>query len=54
MGLASLATVLAFDAGISPAASISAGITVRISFGLVNGLLITTIGLPPFIATLGT
>ncbi len=54
MGLASLVTALAFDAGFSQAASISAGIGVGITFGLVNGLLITAIGLPPFIATLGT
>jgi ribose transport system permease protein len=54
MGLASLVTALAFDAGFSQAASISAGIAVGIGFGLVNGLLITAIGLPPFIATLGT
>jgi ribose transport system permease protein len=54
MGLASLVTALAFDAGFSQAVSIGAGIAVGISFGLVNGLLITAIGLPPFIATLGT
>lgn len=54
MGLASLVTALAFDAGFSQAASIGAGILVGISFGVVNGLLITAIGLPPFIATLGT
>ena len=54
MGLASLVTALAFDAGFSQAASISAGLAVGVGFGLVNGLLITVIGLPPFIATLGT
>lgn len=54
MGLASLVTALAFDAGFSQAASISAGLAVGVGFGLVNGLLITAIGLPPFIATLGT
>ena len=54
MGLASLVTALGFDAGHSEAVSIAAGIAVGVSFGLVNGLLITAIGLPPFIATLGT
>ncbi|MBI1171821.1 ribose ABC transporter permease [bacterium] len=54
MGLASLITALGFDAGYSETVSILAGIAVGVSFGLVNGLLITAIGLPPFIATLGT
>ncbi|TIO78814.1 MAG: ABC transporter permease [Mesorhizobium sp.] len=54
MGLASLVTALCFGAGYSTGASIGAGIAVGIVFGLSNGLLITAIGLPPFIATLGT
>ena len=54
MGLASLITALGFDAGYSEAISIAAGIAVGVSLGLVNGLLITAIGLLPFIATLGT
>ncbi|MDN3722623.1 hypothetical protein QW131_33665 [Roseibium salinum] len=54
MGLSSLVTALAFEAGLSMAASISAGLGVGLVFGLSNGLLITAIGLPPFIATLGT
>ncbi|MDX8481575.1 ABC transporter permease [Mesorhizobium sp. VK24D] len=54
MGLASLITALCFDAGYSTGVSIGAGVAVGIAFGLTNGLLITAIGLPPFIATLGT
>lgn len=54
MGLASLVTALCFDAGYSSAISIGAGLGVGVGFGLTNGLLITAIGLPPFIATLGT
>ncbi|RWM28187.1 ABC transporter permease [Mesorhizobium sp.] len=54
MGLASLVTALCFGAGYSTGASIGVGIAVGIVFGLSNGLLITAIGLPPFIATLGT
>lgn len=54
MGLASLVTALCFDAGFGTGASMSAGLGVGLAFGLVNGLLITVIGLPPFIATLGT
>jgi ribose transport system permease protein len=54
MGLASLVTALCFSAGYSTEISIAAGLGVGVCFGLVNGLLITFIGLPPFIATLGT
>lgn len=54
MGLSSLVTALAFNAGISVVGSIGAGLGVGLAFGLTNGLLITAIGLPPFIATLGT
>ncbi|MBU4528300.1 MAG: ABC transporter permease [Desulfomicrobium sp.] len=54
MGLAGLVTALCFDAGFSSAISVSAGIGVGMVFGVTNGLLITAIGLPPFIATLGT
>jgi ribose transport system permease protein len=54
MGLAGLVTALCFDAGYAMPASIAAGLAVGVGFGLTNGLLITVIGLPPFIATLGT
>ncbi|WP_212524389.1 ABC transporter permease [Actibacterium sp. MT2.3-13A] len=54
MGLASLVTALTFGAGYSTAAAIAAGLGTGLAFGLFNGLLITAIGLPPFIATLGS
>lgn len=54
MGLSSLVTALAFEAGLPLGAAIASGLGVGVAFGLTNGLLITAIGLPPFIATLGT
>lgn len=54
MGLSSLMTALAFNAGLSMGVAIASGLGVGLAFGLANGLLITAIGLPPFIATLGT
>lgn len=54
MGLASLVTALCFDAGYAAPICVGAGLAVGVVFGLINGLLITGIGLPPFIATLGT
>jgi ribose transport system permease protein len=53
MGLASLVTALCFDYGAPMGLCIGAGLAVGVIFGAVNGLLITGIGLPPFIATLG-
>jgi fructose transport system permease protein len=46
-------TKLAVDAGLSPLVAIAAGILVCAGFGLVNGLLVTQVSLPPFIVTLG-
>jgi fructose transport system permease protein len=40
--------------GFDPIISIAAGFAVTMLFGLVNGLLITQLRLPPFIVTLGT
>ena len=54
MGLSSLVTALCFSAGLPMPVAIGAGIAVGLLFGFVNGFLITLIGLPPFIATLGT
>jgi len=54
MGLASLVTALTFAAGGSTGLAIAAGLGTGLAFGLFNGLMITAIGLPPFIATLGT
>lgn len=54
MGLSSLITALCFQFGLPAPVCILAGLSVGLIFGAVNGLLITLIGLPPFIATLGT
>ena len=54
MGLSSLVTALCFSVGLPTGVCIAAGLAVGLVFGTVNGLLITGIGLPPFIATLGT
>jgi fructose transport system permease protein len=47
-------TKVAADYGLSAPVAILCGIAVTTLFGLVNGLLVTRIKLPPFIVTLGT
>ncbi|MBK6854189.1 MAG: ABC transporter permease [Burkholderiales bacterium] len=47
-------TKVADDFGVPAPLAILFGITVTAAFGLVNGLLVTRIKLPPFIVTLGT
>ncbi|MDF3042325.1 MAG: ribose transporter permease, partial [Thermomicrobiales bacterium] len=54
IGLSSLSTGLLLVNGWPSVPAILAGIAVGTAFGVCNGLLITRIGLPPFIATLGT
>jgi ribose transport system permease protein len=54
LGLSSLITALCFDSGFSMPVCIAAGVLVGLVFGSFNGLLVTIVGLPPFIATLGT
>ncbi len=54
LGLAGLTVALCFGAGYPEPVCIAAGLGVGLIFGCVNGLLIIGIGLPPFIATLGT
>jgi ribose transport system permease protein len=54
MGLSSLVTALCFGSGLPTAVCVGAGLMVGVAFGTFNGLLITGIGLPPFIATLGS
>ncbi len=49
-----LMTGLAVRSGLDPILAILVGMLVGVVFGLVNGALITAIGLPPFIVTLGT
>ena len=47
-------TKLASESGVPVPLAIASGIGVTALFGAVNGLLVTTIKLPPFIVTLGT
>jgi len=47
-------TKFATELGLAPPLAVLAGIGVTTAFGLVNGLLVTRIKLPPFIVTLGT
>jgi len=47
-------TKLAAELGVSAPLAIALGIGATTLFGLVNGLLVTRINLPPFIVTLGT
>ena len=53
LALSGLSTGLLLADGLPLVPSIIAGLGVGVLFGLCNGLLITGIGLPPFIATLG-
>lgn len=47
-------TKFATDLGLPPGVAIACGLAVTMLFGLVNGLLVTQLKLPPFIVTLGT
>jgi fructose transport system permease protein len=47
-------TKLAVASGVNPLLAIALGIGVCAAFGLLNGTLVTRLGLPPFIVTLGT
>ena len=47
-------TKFAVDYGINPYLAIVSGLAVTTAFGLLNGLLVTRVKLPPFIVTLGT
>jgi fructose transport system permease protein len=47
-------TKFAADFGLPTVLAVLCGIAVTVLFGFVNGLLVTTIKLPPFIVTLGT
>jgi fructose transport system permease protein len=49
-----LMTGLAVTSGMNPFLAILVGLLAGVAFGLLNGALITAIGLPPFIVTLGT
>jgi fructose transport system permease protein len=47
-------TSMAVDYGMNPLLAILIGMLVAVAFGVLNGALVTTIRLPPFIVTLGT
>jgi len=47
-------TKFAVNYGMDPYAAIACGLAVTTGFGMINGLLVTRIKLPPFIVTLGT
>ena len=49
-----LMTGLAVQSGMNPILAMLVGFLVCIAFGMLNGSLVTAIGLPPFIVTLGT
>ncbi len=52
--LASIALAITVGASRSPGLAVLAGLCVGLAFGLVNGVLVTFLNIPPFIATLGT
>ena len=54
LGLTTLVTASCFSYGLSTPIAVIAGLSVGLTFGAINGLLITAVGLQPFIATLGT
>ena len=54
LGLSSLITAIGFANGLPTLLCVAGGLLVGLLFGLFNGLLITVIRLPPFIATLGS
>ncbi|GBD22191.1 Ribose import permease protein RbsC [bacterium HR28] len=54
LALAGLSTGMLLERGVPLPVAMLAGLGVGALVGLVNGLLITRVGLPPFIATLGT
>lgn len=54
LGLSSLMTAFAFLHGFSMPVAIASGLLSGLGVGVFNGILITWIGLPPFIATLGS
>lgn len=54
MGLSSLVTALGFQAGLPTPVCVLGGLATGLLFGLFNGVLITVVRLPPFIATLGS
>jgi len=53
LGLSALLTAMGFENGVNGIVCVLCGLAIGIVFGVFNGLMITKIKLPPFIATLG-
>ena len=53
MGLAGLLTAMMIQGGLPVNLAVAGGLLTGCGLGLANGLMITKLGLPPFIATLG-
>ncbi|NLJ40478.1 MAG: ABC transporter permease [Clostridiales bacterium] len=54
LGLASIILSYCLEAGVNTGVAIALGIGISVVLGLFNGLVVTKIGLPPFIVTIGT
>ena len=54
IALASVVTAVALKTGLSPGVAALAGVTTGAAVGAINGLLVTGLGVVPFIVTLGT
>ena len=54
MGLAGMTTAMALSAGASLLVALLAGLGTGLGVGIANGLVVTRVGLNPFITTLGT
>jgi ribose transport system permease protein len=54
LGFASVVLATALVNGTSLPVALVAALAVGLAFGVANGLLVVTLGLPPFVATLGT
>ena len=54
LGLAGVVLALVLVRGGSVGLGLAAALTVGFAFGLANGLLVAVVGMPPFVATLGT
>ena len=54
LGLAGVVLAMRLAHGSGMIVALASGMAVSVTFGIVNGLLIVALGLPPFVATLGT
>jgi len=54
VGLCGIVLALALVKGVSVVVALAAALVVGLAFGFLNGVLVVTVGIPPFVATLGT